>query len=230
MSLIFTGSFLSVPALIDGYFIILGVKVSYQQLLTLCAALAVMGVLLVFLFKTKLGLAIRSTAQDREVANLMGINEARLAMITMGISVGLAAFTGAIVVPLRILEPQMWSPPLIMMMAVVVLGGLGSLKGQFCRGIHTGLCGSDGCFSCSHGRFFEGFSCPFRHDFSIAHQAGRPLWRVLRGRKVEILHETHFILPEKTVYYNKERSTCSSVTGRRRTILFLYIVIAGVYR
>jgi len=131
MSLIFTGSFLSVPALIDGYFIILGVKVFYQQLLTLCAALAVMGVLLVFLFKTKLGLAIRSTAQDREVANLMGINEARLAMITMGISVGLAAFTGAIVVPLRILEPQMWAPPLIMMMAVVVLGGLGSLKGSF---------------------------------------------------------------------------------------------------
>ena len=131
MSLIFTGSFLSVPALIDGYFIILGVKVFYQQLLTLCAALAVMGVLLGFLFKTKLGLAIRSTAQDREVANLMGINEARLAMITMGISVGLAAFTGAIVVPLRILEPQMWAPPLIMMMAVVVLGGLGSLKGSF---------------------------------------------------------------------------------------------------
>jgi branched-chain amino acid transport system permease protein len=131
MSLFFTGSFLSVPALIEGYFTILGVKVFYQQLLTLCAGLLVMAVLMVFLFKTKLGLAIRSTAQDREVANLMGINEARLAMITMGISVGLAAFTGAIVVPLTVLEPQMWMPPLIMMMAVIVLGGLGSLKGSF---------------------------------------------------------------------------------------------------
>lgn len=131
MSLFFTGTFLSVPALIEGYFTILGVKVFYQQLLTLCAGLLVMAVLMVFLFKTKLGLAIRSTAQDREVANLMGINEARLAMITMGISVGLAAFTGAIVVPLTVLEPQMWMPPLIMMMAVIVLGGLGSLKGSF---------------------------------------------------------------------------------------------------
>jgi len=35
----------------------------------------------------------------------MGINEAQVAMITMGISVGLAAFTGAVVVPLTVLEP-----------------------------------------------------------------------------------------------------------------------------
>jgi len=49
-------------------------------------------------------------------------------MMTMGISVGLAAFTGAVVVPLTVLEPGMWMHPLIMMMAVVVLGGLGSLK------------------------------------------------------------------------------------------------------
>ena len=38
------------------------------------------------LMKTRLGLAIRSTAEDREVANLMGMNESRLAMITMGLS------------------------------------------------------------------------------------------------------------------------------------------------
>jgi branched-chain amino acid transport system permease protein len=156
MSLIFTGTFLSVPALIDGYFIILGVKVFYQQLLTLCAALAVMGVLVVFLFKTKLGLAIRSTAQDREVANLMGINEARLAMITMGISVGLAAFTGAIVVPLRILEPQMWTPPLIMMMAVVVLGGLGSLKGSFIGAYILGFAEAMVVFLAPMGAFLKG--------------------------------------------------------------------------
>ena len=52
--------------------------------------------------KTRLGLAIRSTAQDREVANLMGMNESRVAMITMGISVALAALTGAVIVPLTI--------------------------------------------------------------------------------------------------------------------------------
>ena len=131
MTLFFSGSFLSVPNLIDGYFIIFGVKVFYQQLLTLCAAALVMVILMIFLFKTKLGLALRSTAQDREVANLMGINESKVAMITMGIAIGLAGFAGAIVVPLEILEPHMWATPLVMMMAVVVLGGLGSLKGSF---------------------------------------------------------------------------------------------------
>ena len=105
MTLIFTGTYLSVPALIGGYFKLLGVKVFYQQLLTFCAALLILVVLWAILMKTKLGLAIRSTAQDREVANLMGINEARVAMMTMGLSVGLAGFTGAIVVPLTILEP-----------------------------------------------------------------------------------------------------------------------------
>jgi len=131
MILAFSGTYLSVPNLIDGFVEILGVKVFNQQLLTLAAAVIVMVLLVLFLFKTNLGLALRSTAQDREVANLMGINESKVAMITMGIAIGLAGFAGAIVVPLVVLEPHMWTTPLVMMMAVVVLGGLGSLKGSF---------------------------------------------------------------------------------------------------
>jgi branched-chain amino acid transport system permease protein len=156
MSLIFTGTYLSVPALIKGFFIILGVKVFFQQLLTFCAALAVMAALWVFLMRTKLGLAIRSTAQDREVANLMGINEARVAMITMGLSVGLAAFTGAIVVPLTVLEPHMWMGPLIMMMAVVVLGGLGSLKGSFIGAYILGFAEALVVFLAPMGAYLKG--------------------------------------------------------------------------
>jgi len=127
----FTGTYLTMPALVKGYFAVLGVKIFYQQLLTFCAALVILFLLWALLMKTRLGSAIRSTAQDREVANLMGINEARVALWTVGISVGLAALTGAIVVPLTVLDPHMWMHPLIMMMAVVVLGGLGSLKGSF---------------------------------------------------------------------------------------------------
>jgi branched-chain amino acid transport system permease protein len=156
MSLIFTGTYLSVPALIKGFFIILGVKVFFQQLLTFCAALLVMAVLWVLLMRTKLGLAIRSTAQDREVANLMGINEARVAMMTMGVSVGLAAFTGAIVVPLTILEPHMWGPPLVMMMAVVVLGGLGSLKGSFMGAYILGFAEALVVFLAPMGAYLKG--------------------------------------------------------------------------
>ena len=91
------------------------------------------------LMQTKLGLAIRSTAQDREVANLMGMNESRVALYTVGISIALAGFTGAVIVPLTIVEPFMWLHPLIMMMAVVVLGGLGSIMGTFVAGIVLGV-------------------------------------------------------------------------------------------
>jgi branched-chain amino acid transport system permease protein len=156
MTLIFTGTYLSVPSLIKGYLSILGVKVFYQQLLTFCAALIVMAVLWVLLMRTRLGLAIRSTAQDREVANLMGINESRVAMITMGISVGLAAFTGAIVVPLTVLDPHMWMHPLIMMMAVVVLGGLGSLKGCFIGAYILGFSEALVVFLIPSGAFLKG--------------------------------------------------------------------------
>ena len=131
MLLLFTGDFLGVPSLVEGYRVFLGVKIAHQQLLTFGAALLVLVVVWALLLKTRLGLAIRSTAQDREVANLMGMNESRVAMITMGVSVGLAAFTGAVIAPLAIVNPFMWMHPLIMMMAVVVLGGMGSIKGSF---------------------------------------------------------------------------------------------------
>jgi branched-chain amino acid transport system permease protein len=156
MTLIFTGTYLSVPSLVKGYFVILDVKVFYQQLLTFFAALVVLGALWILLMKTRLGLAIRSTAQDKEVANLMGINEARVAMITMGISVGLASFTGAIVVPLTILDPLMWMHPLIMMMAVVVLGGLGSLKGSFIGAYILGFAEAIVVFAIPAGAFLKG--------------------------------------------------------------------------
>jgi len=156
MLLFFAGDFLSVPSLVKGFFSIFGVKVFYQQLLTFGAVLVVLAVLRWILMKTRLGLAIRSTAQDREVANLMGMNESRVAMTTMGISVGLAALTGAIVAPLTIVNPHMWMHPLIMMMAVVVLGGLGSLKGSFVGAYILGFAEAMVVFLIPIGSFLKG--------------------------------------------------------------------------
>lgn len=131
MLLGFGGHYLSVQPLIKGYLAIAGVKIMYQQVLTIFIAVIALAVVWTWLVKTRTGLAIRSTAQDREVANLMGMDEGKIAVITMGVSVALAAFTGAIVVPLTVLNPFMWLHPLVMMMAAVVLGGMGSLKGSF---------------------------------------------------------------------------------------------------
>ncbi len=156
MLLIFTGDFLGVPSLIEGYRMVFGVKIAYQQMLTFAVALLVLAVVGAFLLKTKLGLAIRSTAQDREVANLMGMNESRVAMITMGVSVGLAAFTGAVIAPLTIVNPFMWMHPLIMMMAVVVLGGLGSIKGSFGGAYILGFAESLVVFLIPMGAYLKG--------------------------------------------------------------------------
>jgi len=131
MLLGFGGHYLSVQPLIKGYATIMGNKIMYQQVLTIVIAFIALAAVWTWLSKTRTGLAIRSTAQDREVANLMGMDEGKIAVITMGVSVALAAFTGAIVVPLTVLNPFMWMHPLVMMMAAVVLGGMGSLKGSF---------------------------------------------------------------------------------------------------
>jgi branched-chain amino acid transport system permease protein len=156
MQLLFTGAYLSVKALIPGYVTILGVKVFYQHLLTLVSVLVILGGLHLFLKKSRLGLAIRSTAQDREVANLMGMNESRVATITVAISVALAAFTGAVIAPLTIVEPHMWLHPLVMMMAVVVLGGLGSMKGSFYAAYILGFAEALIVFLVPAGAFLKG--------------------------------------------------------------------------
>jgi len=156
MLLIFTGDYLSVPPLVPGYFTIFSVKVFYQQLVTVVSALLVLALLRALLMKTRLGLAIRATAQDREVANLMGMNESRVAMLTVGISIALAGFTGAVIVPLTIVEPFMWLHPLIMMMAVVVLGGLGSIKGSFIAAYILGFAEALVVFILPMGAFLKG--------------------------------------------------------------------------
>jgi len=127
----FKGHYLGVPPLASGFTTLGGVKVSNQHLLALGVALLAFVVTWLLLFRTKIGLAVRCTAQDREVANLMGINVNREITIALVISVVLAAVAGAIVAPLKTIDPHMWMPPLIMMLAIVVLGGLGSIKGSF---------------------------------------------------------------------------------------------------
>ena len=59
----------------------------------------------------------------------MGMNVHRVAMATVAISV-LAAVAGVVVAPVFVVDPFMWLAPLVTMLAIVVLGGLGSLKGS----------------------------------------------------------------------------------------------------
>ena len=129
MTALFTSNYWAIPALIPGFTEILGVRVLNQHLLTLGIVVVVIVIVWLILAKTKLGIALRATAQDAEVANLMGISVPRTLMITMGIATALAALAAVAVAPIWTIYPAMWTPPLVMIMVVVVLGGLGSIKG-----------------------------------------------------------------------------------------------------
>ena len=130
MLYLFGGHFLGIPSTIEGGIRILGVSVPYQRLLILAVAATMLGAVWFMLYRTRLGLAIRATANDLEVANLMGMNVNRVAMSTVAISVGLAAIAGVIATPVVSVHPHLWLDPLVIMLAIVVLGGLGSLKGS----------------------------------------------------------------------------------------------------
>jgi branched-chain amino acid transport system permease protein len=114
--------------ILSGFVEILDVKVFKRDLLAFGVALAMLLSIWVLLMRTRLGTAIRSTAQDREVANLMGMNVARTGMITMAIAVALVAIAGAVQAPAA--TPTMWMPLLVTILAIVVLGGLGSIRGS----------------------------------------------------------------------------------------------------
>jgi branched-chain amino acid transport system permease protein len=151
----FGGTPRSVPKLISGSMEIFGVSVLNQQLLTLGVVILLLLATWFFLMKTKSGVAIRATAQDREVANLMGINVPRMEMLTMAISVGLAAVAGALVAPLFVLTPGMWTHPLVMVLAIVVLGGLGSLKGSLVGALILGFAENLVVFLAPSGAFLK---------------------------------------------------------------------------
>lgn len=151
----FGGQPRGVPKLISGAVDIFGVTVLNQQLLTLGVVILLLLATWLFLMRTKSGVAIRAIAQDREVANLMGINVPRMEMLTMAISVGLAAIAGALVAPLLLVTPGMWTHPLVMILAVVVLGGLGSLQGSLIGAIILGFAENIVVFLAPSGSFLK---------------------------------------------------------------------------
>jgi branched-chain amino acid transport system permease protein len=152
----FGGSFLGIPAAVDGFVSVLGVRVSNQRLIILVVVAATLAATWFLLYRTKLGLAIRASANDQEIANLMGMNVNRVAMLTVGISVALAAIAGVVVAPVFVVDPLMWLSPLVTMLAIVVLGGLGSLKGSLIGAFIIGYVEAITVFAVPAGAFLKG--------------------------------------------------------------------------
>ncbi len=89
--------------------------------------------------KTKLGMMIRAGASNREMASALGININRVFAIVFSLGAALAGFSGMIDAPLSSVYPGMGNFILIISFVVIVIGGIGSIKGAFVGAMLVGL-------------------------------------------------------------------------------------------
>lgn len=128
--LFFGGRYLGIPHFVPGFVTMGGYQASYQSLLAIGVCALSLTAVWLLLSRTMLGIAIRAVAEDRQAASLMGFNVGRIGMIIMGISVLLAAVASSVTAPEFTINPRMWMHPLVIVLAAVILGGLGSVKGS----------------------------------------------------------------------------------------------------
>jgi branched-chain amino acid transport system permease protein len=102
-----------------------------------CIALAVGLYLLIS--KTRLGMKIRAGAFNRDMAEALGINIKRIHAVVFALGVGLATVAGMIAAPISSVYPNMGSQVLIMCFVVVVIGGIGSVRGALISALLVGL-------------------------------------------------------------------------------------------
>lgn len=112
---------------------------SVQQLLIIVVTLTSIGLMYLFLTRTKFGTAVRATSQDREAAMVVGIDVNQMHKVTFGIGMALAALGGSLVGPAFLIFPTMGDVPLIKALAAILLGGLGSVFGAVLGALLIGV-------------------------------------------------------------------------------------------
>jgi branched-chain amino acid transport system permease protein len=89
--------------------------------------------------RTKLGSYLRAATENRTLVQAFGINVPRMITLTYGFGVGLAAFAGVMAAPIYQVNPQMGANMIIVVFAVVVIGGMGSILGAIITGFGLGV-------------------------------------------------------------------------------------------
>ncbi len=89
--------------------------------------------------KTRVGMLVRAGASNAPMVSALGVDIGRLFMIVFGFGAMLAGFAGAIVAPILSVEPGMGDNLLILTFVVIVIGGIGSIRGAFIAALAVGL-------------------------------------------------------------------------------------------
>jgi branched-chain amino acid transport system permease protein len=116
-----------------------GVYIGIPQIVAALGAIVCNSVILLFLKKTRLGMALEAVAEDKEAARLMGINSDRMFALAWGIGIATVGVAGVLLSSFYYVFPEVGGNFGLIAFVVVALGGFGSIVGAFIAGIIVGL-------------------------------------------------------------------------------------------
>ena len=119
--------------------IIEGLQYPIYRLAVIAVGIAVAFGLYIIVFKTRVGMLIRAGATNPDMVSALGVDIKRLFMIVFGFGAMLAGFAGAIAAPMFSLEPSMGDDLLIVVFVVIIIGGIGSIRGAFIAAVMVGM-------------------------------------------------------------------------------------------
>src|ERR1700683_5179165 len=134
------GMTLSLPSqMLSAVQVIPGVYYPLYRIVIILVTLAVAALLYVVVMRTRLGMLIRAGASNREMVGALGINIKLLYTLVFGLGAALAGFAGVMQAPILTVQIGMGENILILAFVVIVIGGIGSIRGAFLAAILVGL-------------------------------------------------------------------------------------------
>jgi branched-chain amino acid transport system permease protein len=116
-----------------------GLSITYDRVIAVFVVVVALSIFGLLLRKTKIGLAMRATSQRNTTAMLMGINVQKVYMFTFAIGAALAAVAGGLYGIIYPFDYQVGAMPTIIAFAIIIMGGLGSIKGAIIGGLLYGI-------------------------------------------------------------------------------------------
>ena len=134
------GMTLSLPSeMLTAVQIIPGVYYPAYRLVIIAATLTVAALLYILVMRTRLGMLIRAGASNREMVGALGVNIKLLYTLVFGLGAALAGFAGLMQAPILTVQIGMGENILILAFVVIIIGGIGSIRGAFVAAIIVGL-------------------------------------------------------------------------------------------